>query len=257
MASDFINKLDKLHEMNHHKEVIAEVEAVPEFERSYEVVCRYARAFNNLSDYERGYEILLSLEEEGRKDGMWNHRIGYSLYYMNREEEAVYYLERALALELNDEETRADTTYLMITARIYAASKKLDEDGRMILANTVIDEYQKLPESERYYGITKIYAEALTDLGHLDEALYTYMQIEGDGQHDPFWNYKVALIYCYMEQEEDAVKFIKEALSVSGDNAALKEYLERFLKNVQEAVISKKVQQSKQNSSKNFFNKPC
>ncbi|GHU13546.1 hypothetical protein FACS1894161_3620 [Spirochaetia bacterium] len=56
----------------------------------------YTRALNNLERYEDALEHLLSLEDQGNEDGVWNFRVGYSLYYLNREAAAEYFQPNCL-----------------------------------------------------------------------------------------------------------------------------------------------------------------
>ncbi len=72
-----------------------------------------ARAFINLAMttsnkvfYTRAEELLRSVETEGLNDSMWHYRMGYALYYMDREEEALLYLRQASALDPEHSEAR-------------------------------------------------------------------------------------------------------------------------------------------------------
>ena len=63
-----------------------------------------ARAYNNLASneenpehYETAIRVLESMrDEESEKDELWNHRMGFALYHLDREGEAVEYFLRTL-----------------------------------------------------------------------------------------------------------------------------------------------------------------
>ena len=42
------------------------------------------RAYNNIEEYEKGLEILKSIENEVGDTALWNWRIGYSYFFLRR-----------------------------------------------------------------------------------------------------------------------------------------------------------------------------
>ncbi|MDR2104525.1 MAG: DUF4375 domain-containing protein [Deferribacteraceae bacterium] len=91
-------KLVELHDADQHEEALELIEKTPESERDYLIASYYARALNNLDRYEEALQILMRLESEGANDPFWHFRVGYSLYYLEREAEAAGYFKRALEL---------------------------------------------------------------------------------------------------------------------------------------------------------------
>jgi tetratricopeptide (TPR) repeat protein len=102
----FINQLYQWHEEDEHKKIIGALEELPQAEWDFEFSGLYARALNNDERYEEALDHLMSLEEEGKDDAIWNFRIGYSLYYLNREEEAARYFQKAMDLGDDSEDTQ-------------------------------------------------------------------------------------------------------------------------------------------------------
>ncbi|MDR1105312.1 MAG: suppressor of fused domain protein, partial [Treponema sp.] len=61
--------------------------------------------------YEEALKLLLDCAEEGKDDGVWNFRVGYSLYYLEREEEAAVYFKKAIDYGDDGEDTQAMLRY--------------------------------------------------------------------------------------------------------------------------------------------------
>jgi tetratricopeptide (TPR) repeat protein len=93
---DIINQLNEWHERNEHQKIIDAVEQTPARERGFEITGMYARALNNAGRYQEAFDQLMAVEEYGRGNGVWNFRVGYSLYYMDRSQEAAEYFQRAV-----------------------------------------------------------------------------------------------------------------------------------------------------------------
>jgi Suppressor of fused protein (SUFU). len=105
---DRISEIDILHNNNLHYEITLIANSVPTDDWDYNLKGRYARALNNLSEEEAALKMLESIAEEGKDDGVWHYRVGYSLFYLDREEEAFEHLQQAIdlgeesAIELRD-----------------------------------------------------------------------------------------------------------------------------------------------------------
>ncbi len=87
--------------------------AVPEEERTPELVSELARAYNNLaggengdeSMYRRAIELLQSVEEDLKEDHCWNYRMAYAYCFLDEPWEALPYFEKALEIRPGDEDT--------------------------------------------------------------------------------------------------------------------------------------------------------
>ena len=89
-----IARLMAWHEDDEHEKIIDALKGMED--RDYEIHSLYARALNNCERYEEALDILLGLEAEGCGDKLWNFRVGYALYYLNREAEAAEYFKKAI-----------------------------------------------------------------------------------------------------------------------------------------------------------------
>lgn len=125
--NDLSERLKQWHQEEEHQNIIDCLE-----ERSktqgldYTLTCLLARAYNNLAqngDEERlgrAIELLLSVEEQGRDDPLWNYRLGYAYFYLDQEEKALPCFERAAQLDPEDE----DAPIFIQQCKEYIAAKE-------------------------------------------------------------------------------------------------------------------------------------
>jgi tetratricopeptide (TPR) repeat protein len=95
---ELLAEMRDLHEKNEHEKILEIIGKKAREEWDYNIASYYARALNNLDRYEEALQILLDFEPEGKNDGFWHFRVGYSLYYLEREAEAAEYFKRAIEL---------------------------------------------------------------------------------------------------------------------------------------------------------------
>ena len=94
------------HENDEHQKILSELNGIPREFWDYEVTCLYARALNNAEKYEDALNLLMGVRTQGRNDGLWHFRVGYSMYFLGREEEAAGHVQKAIDLGDNSEDTR-------------------------------------------------------------------------------------------------------------------------------------------------------
>ena len=106
---DLKKQLQQWHEDDEHVRIIEAIKAIPERERDYELVGMLGRALNNNDQYEEAIEVLMSVEKQGREDGLWNFRMGYAYFYMpcSTRKERIGNLEIALTY-FTEAEQRGD-----------------------------------------------------------------------------------------------------------------------------------------------------
>ena len=113
---DFLTLLDKWNQEDNYQKIIDCLETLSNTQTlDYTLTGHLARAYNNIADLdkpegrkqlERAVELLKSMEEEGRDDLVWHYRMGYALFYLDREEEALACFERVLELDPEDEDAK-------------------------------------------------------------------------------------------------------------------------------------------------------
>ena len=115
--SEWLSQLEQWYEENAYQKIIDCLESRSKTQAlDYGLTCQLARAYNNLADLDqpeakaqlaRAEELLRLVSEEGAEDPLWHYRLGYSLFYQDREEEALACFERTLELCPSDEDARA------------------------------------------------------------------------------------------------------------------------------------------------------
>lgn len=112
MDQAFFDQLDHWHRQEQFQQIIDAIEAIPAEQRGYELTGLLARAYANTGaagetdPFEKAVSLLRSTEAEGADDPNWHFRMGYALYYLDREEEAIPHLRRVLNLVPDDPECR-------------------------------------------------------------------------------------------------------------------------------------------------------
>lgn len=98
MDDKLIEQLNLWHEKNKHRQIIETLEKLPESELNYTLTNLLGRAYNNISDYGKALEVLLSECPAGAEDPLWNFRVGYAYYYSKDHEKALPYFQKSAAL---------------------------------------------------------------------------------------------------------------------------------------------------------------
>ena len=104
MIKDIDKQIAAWHENNEPAKIIELLESLPQPALTHERMGWLARAYNNLAGeedkpeyYETAIRVLESMrDEESEKDELWNHRMGFALYHLDREGEAAEYFLRTL-----------------------------------------------------------------------------------------------------------------------------------------------------------------
>lgn len=105
MDKELKQQIDSWTEADEHQNVIDTLEKISPSKRNFEETGLLARAYNYTGKYETALALLKSTQEEGTQDTNWNFRMGYALYYLNRNKEALSYFTKANELTPEDEDT--------------------------------------------------------------------------------------------------------------------------------------------------------
>lgn len=122
-----IEKLNKLHDEGKHQEIVDEIEKLTRLQLNYDILGRYSRALNNLDRFEEALAVIEIIKKDGEQDFLWHYRKGYSLFYLDRDEEAAASFQKAVELCGNGEENkvvREDAIYLLNEALKFAEHKR-------------------------------------------------------------------------------------------------------------------------------------
>lgn len=126
--AQLLDRIEQLHLDDEHQQIIALIEAQNDFTGDYDLASLLARAYNNYAQphmdtyhdlLRRAVDLLRGVETEGLSDPKWHYRIGYALYFLDREDEALIYLRQAQALDPTDTAVTdlIDSCHRSLTAR--------------------------------------------------------------------------------------------------------------------------------------------
>ncbi len=136
MIKDIHEQIAEWHENNEPAKIIKLLESLPPHKLTNERVGWLARAYNNLAAqddnpeyYETAIRVLESVRDEAtEKDELWNHRMGFALYQLDREGEAAEYFIRTLEGEPY-ESLAADTKEMLADCYKYLAFPQYTKDS--------------------------------------------------------------------------------------------------------------------------------
>ena len=168
--NDFLSLLNKWNQDNEYQKIIDCLEKLSNTQKlDYTLTCQLARAYNNIADLdkeegksqlERAEELLRSVADEGQDDPLWHYRLGYSLFYQDREKEALSCFQRARELDPED----GDTEFFIKECEKYIAAKEchpemyVQEDWDAVEAHL-----------ERYFGpCDNVFHEIMSPDIHVD-----------------------------------------------------------------------------------------
>ena len=99
------------HAHDEFQKIIEAIDAVPAAERTPELDSELARAYNNAASvddrayFEKAIALLTPHADYFKGDHLWNFRMGYAYYYLDREDRALPHFEAALAALPGDPDT--------------------------------------------------------------------------------------------------------------------------------------------------------
>lgn len=112
-TTELLEQCQKWHEDDEFDKIIEALEALDAATRGAELDSILARAYNNAADpetedgkakLERAIELLKAHEDEHSDIDVWNFRLAYAYYYLDRELSALHYFKRAAKLDPDDED---------------------------------------------------------------------------------------------------------------------------------------------------------
>ena len=107
MEAELEKEFNDLYEQERHKDIVEFIEQIPEGERDWPMIGWYIRSLNNSEEYLRAEEVSMRYQAQGESDPMWHYRLGYALWYLDRDKEADAAMHRAKELAQGDEKVLA------------------------------------------------------------------------------------------------------------------------------------------------------
>ncbi|NDO45563.1 DUF2185 domain-containing protein [Clostridium sp. MD294] len=104
MKQSLLENLQKLYNEKKYQEIINELLEIEPEQWGYDLTCLFARALNEIGEYDDAMGYLLKVANQGRKDYMWYMRIGYTYFLQKKYRDATEMFEKALKLQPNNQE---------------------------------------------------------------------------------------------------------------------------------------------------------
>ena len=98
MNEKLLNELTDLFEQDKHNMIVEVLTQIPEENLDFDLTNHLGRAYNNIEEYEKALKTLYTVSEKGKKDALWNFRVGYAYFYKNENEKALPYFEKSAEL---------------------------------------------------------------------------------------------------------------------------------------------------------------
>ena len=145
--NDILALLDKWNQEDEYQKIIDCLEGMSDTQGlDYTLTGHLARAYNNIADLdkpesrgqlERAEELLRSVAAEGQEDPLWHYRLGYALFYLDREEEALACFQRVLELDPADKDAEhfIQRCEQYISAKTYSPEMYEQEDWDAVEAH--------------------------------------------------------------------------------------------------------------------------
>ena len=200
------------HEQDEHQKIADALEAIPAQARTPDQDMELARAYNNLADpgtpegrelFRRATELMEQHQDTLGKTYSWNFRMGYSCYYLDEEEAALSYFQRALELHPGDDpkyNTTEEIQNLINDCRRWLAVRRGE---RLVLTQADVEELEGMCEGPAGYFYKMLaYLEECIRAG-VREDRFTVAQARAD--------LEVALWYSYACNNVDEYEYYYRA----------------------------------------------
>ena len=253
MENNLIETLNILHKEGKHQEIIDKIETLPSEEMNPEIIGILARAYNNVNNYEKALELLKSIEEYEKDTNVWNYRIGYSYYYLDKYLEAKKHFLKAIKIDSTDSDSHLFLCWIYqeLTDKEKDNSEKIIEylnksieyvniysklepeeniKDELIFAEERLgwayDRLNNFIEGEKHLRSAIelgdndkwVYSQLGYTLRHQDryeEALENYMKSVEFGRNDTWICSEIAWTYFSLEKFSEALEYINKAKELS------------------------------------------
>ena len=195
MKEKLLEKIERLIETKNHQEIIDLIEALPTEQLDTELIGELGRAYNNVGNYQKGLEILKSIENEEGNTALWNWRVGYSYFFLKDFISAKKCLLKAYELNPHDNticdlliityanlsklENKNGNSEKAIEYALESRKYSYDEEGRVetdFFLASLYNRYMKYAEAEEI--LKSILAETQKDEERLFELIYCLFKQE-------------------------------------------------------------------------------
>ena len=248
MKEKLLEKIESLNEIEKYQEIIDLIEALPAEQLNTELIGELGRAYNNIEEYEKGLEILKSIENEVGDTALWNWRIGYSYFFLEDYTKAEKYFLKVYEQE-PDNEKACDFlvgTYIALgeieeengnsekaieyalEAKKYAKTRENKIDTEIFLAS-LYNRHMRYTEAEEILrpilAKNKRDIEGNYELGYslfkqerYEEALEYFLKLEKLDDADDWLYQKIGICYKNLDEKEEALKYYLKAVELDEED---------------------------------------
>ena len=248
MKEKLLEKIESLNEMEKYQEIIDLIEALPAEQLNTELMGELGRAYNNIEEYEKGLEILKSIENEVGDTALWNWRIGYSYFFLEDYTKAEKHFLKVCEQEPDDEKACDFLvgTYIALgeieeengnsekaieyalEAKKYAKTRENKIDTEIFLAS-LYNRHMRYTEAEEILrpilGKNKRDVEGNYELGYslfkqerYEEALEYFLKLEKLNDADDWLYQKIGICYKNLGKNEEALEYYLKAVELDEED---------------------------------------
>ena len=248
MKEKLLEKIESLNEIEKYQEIIDLIEALPAEQLNTELMGELGRAYNNIEEYEKGLEILKSIENEVGDTALWNWRIGYSYFFLEDYTKAEKHFLKVCEQEPDDEKACDFLvgTYIALgeieeengnsekaieyalEAKKYAKTRENKIDTEIFLAS-LYNRHMRYTEAEEILrpilAKNKRDVEGIYELGYslfkqerYEEALEYFLKLEKLDNADDWLYQKIGICYKNLDEKEEALKYYLKAVELDEED---------------------------------------
>ena len=248
MKEKLLEKIESLNEIEKYQEIIDLIEALPAEQLNTELIGELGRAYNNIEEYEKGLEILKSIENEVGDTALWNWRIGYSYFFLedytkaekhflkvceqepDNEKACDFLVGTYIALgEIEEENENSEKAVeYALEAKKYAKTRENKIDTEIFLAS-LYNRHMRYTEAEEILrpilAKNKRDVEGIYELGYslfkqerYEEALEYFLKLEKLNDADDWLYQKIGICYKNLDEKEEALKYYLKAVELDEED---------------------------------------
>ena len=248
MKEKLLEKIESLNEIEKYQEIIDLIEALPAEQLNTELIGELGRAYNNIEEYEKGLEILKSIENEVGDTALWNWRIGYSYFFLedytkaekhflkvyeqepDNEKACDFLVGTYIALGENEEENgnSEKAVEYALEAKKYAKTRENKIDTEIFLAS-LYNRHMRYTEAEEILrpilAKNKRDVEGIYELSYslfkqerYEEALEYFLKLEKLNDADEWLYQKIGICYKNLDEKEEALKYYLKAVELDEED---------------------------------------
>lgn len=165
MKQSLLQNLQKLYDEGKYQTVIDDLLEIEPEQWGYDLTCLFARALNEVGEYDDAMGYLLKVAQQGRKDYMWYVRIGYTYFLQQKYRDALEMFEKGLKLQPNNQEVM-----LFVTL----ARSAVEKENVHEYISKMIQELKKVGEQAKNINTIQDMKQIIKNLPQNKNILYSH-----------------------------------------------------------------------------------